>query len=210
MDDLEYREAFLNGNSKKVEDLVKNALEAGVSPRIIINQALIPAMEIVGQKFKDDEIFLPEVMLAARAMQSGLKILKPLLTGEQKNYVGRVVIGTVHGDHHDIGKNLVAMMLEGAGFEVFDLGANVSAERFLQALQQHQPDILGLSSLLTTTMPKMKEVLALLETTGVRSNIKVMIGGAPVTQEYADRIGADGYASNAGSAVELAKKFCRN
>lgn len=210
MEEQQYIEVLLSGNTLKAEGLIRDALQAGVVPQLIIKQALIPAMEKVGEQFKANEVFLPEVMLAARVMQSGLAILKPLLTGEQTDYVGRVVIGTVQGDHHDIGKNLVVMMLEGAGFKVIDLGADVSAERFVQALHRHQPQVLGMSSLLTTTMPKMKEVIQLLISTGVRAKVKVMIGGAPVTQEYAERIGADGYAPDAGSAVEVAKDFCRN
>jgi 5-methyltetrahydrofolate--homocysteine methyltransferase len=209
MEKQQYQEALLMGNTLKIENLVRDALEKKISPRIIINEALIPAMEVVGEKFKTNEIFLPEVMMAARAMQVGLKIVKPLLTGEQRDYVGRVVIGTVYGDHHDIGKNLVGMMLEGAGFEVIDLGADVSIECFLEALQRHKPDILGLSSLLTTTMPAMKEIILAVEKAGLRDEVKIMIGGAPVTQEYADRINADGYSPDAGSAVELAKKLCK-
>ncbi|NLW55156.1 MAG: cobalamin-binding protein [Firmicutes bacterium] len=202
-----YNEVLLSGNSTKLKELIEAALQAGDAPQQIIKQALIPAMEKVGEKFKANEIFLPEVMLAARVMQSGLAVLKPLLTGEPMDNVGSVVIGTVQGDHHDIGKNLVAMMLEGAGFKVIDLGADVSAERFLQAWRQHQPQIIGMSSLLTTTMPKMKEVIDRLVDAGVRAQVKVLIGGAPVTQEYAERIGADGYAPDAGAAVEVAKQL---
>ncbi len=207
MEQERYHEVLLSGNTTKLEELINAALQAGVPPQQLIREALIPAMEKVGEKFKTNEIFLPEVMLAARVMQAGLAVLKPLLTGEPADYVGSVVIGTVQGDHHDIGKNLVAMMLEGAGFKVVDLGADVSAEKFLQAIRQHQPEILGMSALLTTTMPKMKEVIDLLVSARVRAQVKVLIGGAPVTQEYADRIGADGYAPDAGAAVEVAKKL---
>lgn len=200
-----FSEALLAGNPGRVEEIVHEALKTCAAAETIINTGLIPAMELVGEKFKNNEVFLPEVMMAARAMQAGLKILQPLLTKDSASKNGRIVMGTVRGDHHDIGKNLVATMLEGAGFEVIDLGADVTAEKFVEAVQNHHPEVVGLSALLTTTMPAMKETIAALETAGLRDQVKIMIGGAPVTQEYADRIGADGYSEDAGAAVELAK-----
>ena len=204
-EDYGFSEALLAGNPSRVEEIVQTALKAGTTAETVINAGLIPAMELVGEKFKNNEVFLPEVMLAARAMQAGLKILQPLLTKGGAPKRGRVVIGTVRGDHHDIGKNLVATMLEGAGFEVIDLGADVSEEKFVEAVRSHCPDVVGLSALLTTTMPAMRETIAALDEAGLREQVKIMIGGAPVTQEYADRIGADGYSEDAGAAVELDK-----
>lgn len=199
--------ALLSGNHRGVEELAQEALAKGIAPEVIINTFLIPGMEVVGEKFKENEIFLPEVMLAARAVQAGLGILKPMLAGERIETAGRVVIGTVRGDHHDIGKNLVGMMLEGAGFDLIDLGTDVTPESFVQAVREYQPDLVGLSALLTTTMPMMKETIEALASAGLRDEIRVMIGGAPVTAEFAERIGADGYAPDAGSAVELAKSL---
>lgn len=204
-EDYGFSEALLAGNPGRVEEIVQETLKAGTAAETIINTGLIPAMELVGEKFKNNEVFLPEVMLAARAMQAGLKLLQPLLTKGGAPKRGRVVIGTVRGDHHDIGKNLVATMLEGAGFEVIDLGADVKEEKFVEAVRSHHPEVVGLSALLTTTMPAMKETIAALDQAGLREQVKIMIGGAPVTQEYADRIGADGYSEDAGAAVELAK-----
>lgn len=199
--------ALLSGNHRGVEDLAREALAEGVTPEEIINTSLIPGMEVVGEKFKENEIFLPEVMLAARAVQAGLRILKPMLAGERLGTVGRVVIGTVRGDHHDIGKNLVGMMLEGAGFDLIDLGTDVAPESFVQAVREYQPDLVGLSALLTTTMPMMKATIEALVSAGLRDKVRVMVGGAPVTAEFAERIGADGYSPDAGSAVELAKSL---
>ena len=199
--------ALLSGNHRGVEELAREALAEGVTPEEIINTSLIPGMEVVGEKFKENEIFLPEVMLAARAVQAGLRILKPMLSGERLEIAGRVVIGTVRGDHHDIGKNLVGMMLEGAGFDLIDLGTDVAPESFVQAVREYQPDLVGLSALLTTTMPMMKATIEALASAGLRDKVRVMVGGAPVTAEFAERIGADGYAPDAGSAVELAKSL---
>ena len=204
-----FTEALLAGNPGRVTELVQKALKADEPAEQIINTGLIPAMGTVGEKFKENEVFLPEVMMAARAMQAGLKILQPMLSKDSVQTIGRVVIGTVRGDHHDIGKNLVATMLEGAGFEVIDLGADVAEEEFVRAVQTHQPELVGLSALLTTTMPAMKETITAFETSGLRHKVKIMIGGAPVTQEYATRIGADGYSEDAGAAVELAKSLIK-
>jgi 5-methyltetrahydrofolate--homocysteine methyltransferase len=197
------------GRVNEVRRLVEQALAEGISADDIINKALIAGMEGIAVRFKNNEIFVPEVMLAAKAMQAGLTILKPLLAESDHESIGRVVIGTVKGDQHDIGKNLVAMMLEGAGFEIIDLGSNVTPERFIQAVKDNQPEILALSALLTTTMSEMQSLITLLEAENIRSGIKIMIGGAPVSQSYADKIGADAYAADAGEAVEVAKKLLR-
>ncbi len=164
-------------------------------------------MNVVGEKFKKNEMYIPEVILAARCMKSSMEMLKPILAVKNVKGLGTIVIGTVRGDLHDIGKNLVTMMLEGAGFEVVDLGVDVPEERFLEMVKERQPNILGLSALLTTTLPAMKEVIKTLEGSGLRDKVKVMVGGAPVTEEFAARIGADGYARDAGSAVDKAKEL---
>jgi 5-methyltetrahydrofolate--homocysteine methyltransferase len=186
---------------------VTTGLEEGISPVEIINQGLIMGMNTIAERFKNNEIFVPEVMLAARSMHAGLDILKPLLAATDHEPLGRIVIGTVKGDQHDIGKNLVAMMLEGAGFEVHDLGSNVPADKFIEAIRQFQPEILAMSALLTTTMPEMAAIIQRLEQEELRKEIKVIIGGAPVSSAYAEKIGADGYAPDAGKAVEVAKEL---
>lgn len=205
----EFFSALAAGDPAKMESLLQKRLDQVIPAEKIINEDLVPAMEKVGVKFQKNEIFLPEVMLAARTMQVGLKILQPKLAGGKREFAGRVVIGTVQGDHHDIGKNLVAMMLEGAGYEVFDLGTDVSPERFVGGVRKHQAHLLGMSALLTTTMPVMEQIVRALAEAGLRDKVKVMAGGAPVTRDYAGRIGADGYAPDAGAAVELAKKLRR-
>lgn len=202
-------ELLLDGNTPEVIAVVEQALQDGVDAETIVNQGLIPAMDVVGAKFKTNEIFVPEVMLAARAMQEGLKILRPLLAEAKVEPVGTVVIGTVKGDHHDIGKNLVAMMLEGAGFKVVDLGIDVSPEKFLDGVQTHNAQQVAMSALLTTTMPMMQKTIEHFAAAGLRDRIRFFIGGAPVSQAFADRIGADGYASDASSAVDLAKQFAK-
>ncbi|SHF15596.1 5-methyltetrahydrofolate--homocysteine methyltransferase [Caldanaerobius fijiensis DSM 17918] len=206
----EISEALQVGNAKKVKELVQKALDDGISPKDILNNGLIDGMNIVGVKFKNNEIYVPEVLIAARAMQAGMDILKPLLTASGVKPIGKVVIGTVKGDLHDIGKNLVKMMMQGAGLEVIDLGVDVSPEKFVNAAKENDADIVALSALLTTTMPGMKNVIAALEEAGIRDKVKVMIGGAPVTQNYADEIGADGYARDAASAAEMAREFVLN
>jgi 5-methyltetrahydrofolate--homocysteine methyltransferase len=196
----------VNGAVKEVEHGVELLLDQGESPESILNQALIPAMDEVGNRFERQEFYLPEMLIAARAMQSGLNVLKPLLTEGGIEPVGHVTIGTVKGDLHDIGKNLVGMMLKGGGFEVEDLGVDVPADKFVDAAANHT-QIIGLSALLTTTMPTMKEVIRALADAGLREKVKVIIGGAPVTQDYANAIGADGYAPDAGKAVGLARRL---
>ena len=195
----------INGNRAAVESGVQQAMQAGLPPASILNDALIGAMQEVGDRFERQEFYVPEMLVAARAMQSGLTLLKPLLVSSGVPTAGKVVLGTVKGDLHDIGKSLVGMMLEGAGFEVIDLGTDVGPEKFGEAVRQHQPQLVGLSALLTTTMQNMKSTLEALEDLGVRGQVKVMIGGAPVTDAFAKQIGADGYAPDASRAVALAK-----
>jgi len=200
-------EALQRGDAGKVEELIRLALEEELSPKEILENGLIKGMNIVGIKFKNNEIYVPEVLIAARAMYAGMNILRPKLVETGVKNIGKVAIGTVRGDLHDIGKNLVKMMLEGAGFEVVDLGVDVSADKFVSAVKELQPDIVGMSALLTTTMVYMPEVIKSLEAAGLRDRVKVMIGGAPVTQNYAEQIGADGYSPDAASAAEDAKRF---
>jgi 5-methyltetrahydrofolate--homocysteine methyltransferase len=198
-------EAILNGDNKIVPGAVQAALDAGLEPGRILTEAMIPAMEKVGKLFEEGEYFVPEMLISARAMQAGLGVLKPRLVASGVKVTGRVAIGTVKGDLHDIGKNLVAMMLEGAGFEVIDLGTDVTPEKFVECVKAQNVDIVAMSALLTTTMPNMKVTLNALTEAAVRNKVKVMIGGAPVTDAYAAQIGADGYASDASRAVSLAR-----
>ncbi|MGC8833433.1 MAG: corrinoid protein [Armatimonadota bacterium] len=203
----ELSQAVINGQKAKAEELTRKALEEGVSPVTIINEALVPGMAVVGEKFKNNEFYIPEVLVAARAMNAAMAIVKPLIVGDQLKPLGKVVIGTVRGDLHDIGKNLVMMMLEGAGFEIVDLGVDVAPEKFVEAAKTNSADVVAMSALLTTTMPAMKDTIAALEESGLRDKVKVIIGGAPVTQSYADSIGADGYAPDAASAVDKVKEL---
>ena len=200
-------EALQKGDAEKVEELVKKSLEENLSPKKILEDGLIKGMGIIGAKFKKNEVYVPEVLIAARAMHAGMNILKPKLIETGVKNIGKVAIGTVKGDLHDIGKNLVKMMLEGAGFEVIDLGIDVSADKFVEAVKEHKPNIIAMSALLTTTMVNMPEVIKALEAAGLREKVKIMIGGAPITQNYADQIGADGYSPDAASAVDNAKTF---
>ena len=201
------KHATIAGNMPQVIELTDLALEAGVDPEEVIQQGFIPAMEVVGDKFATGEIYVPEMLLAARAMKAALEKVKPLLVGKEIKAVGKVVIGTVQGDMHDIGKNLVAMMLEGSGFEVIDLGVDALPDEFIDAVRDRNPDLICLSALLTTTMNSMEETIRKLVAAGLRDGVKVLVGGAPVSQLFADEIGADGYAANAGEAVQLAKKL---
>lgn len=203
----ELYDAILTGNAKKAEEVTKAALEAGVDPSELLSKYMIPAMDEVGMRFECNEYFVPELLIAARAMKTSLQLLTPKLAAKGAKSAGRVVIGTVQGDLHDIGKNLVASMLEGGGFEVVDLGVDVPPERFVQAVQQKDGCIVALSALLTTTMTMMKTVIDALERAGLRGKTKVIVGGAPITQQFADEIGADGYSDNASSAVALARKL---
>jgi 5-methyltetrahydrofolate--homocysteine methyltransferase len=207
IDFKEMQEALIAGNAQRVKELTEQAVQDGVSPADILNKGLVPGMAVIGERFKNNEVYVPEVLIAARAMKAGMAIIKPLLVEANVEPIGRVVLGTVKGDLHDIGKNLVGMMLEGAGFEVIDVGVDVAPEKFVSMAKENNAKLIGLSALLTTTMPSMKDTIDKLESEGVRSDVKVMIGGAPVTQRYADEIGADGYAPDASSAVDLAKSL---
>lgn len=200
-------EAILKGDAKTAEAVTREAIEAKADPQELVNKYMIPAMDEVGRKFEADELFVPELLVTARAMKKALEVIKPLLAAKGAKPIGKVVVGTVKGDLHDIGKNLVASMLEGAGFEVLDLGVDVSPEKFIAAVKEHTPNIVALSALLTTTMPSMKGTIEQISSAGLRSQVKVIIGGAPVTQDYANEIGADGYSENANGAVGLARKL---
>ncbi len=195
-------QCVITGERDRIEGLIQSALSAGCKPDDIINNTLIKGMDEVGQKMKDGDLFVPEVLMSANTMKTGLELLKPLIEGEERESVGKIAIGTVAGDLHDIGKNLVVMMLEGAGFEVIDLGVDVEVERFVQVIEEEKPDIIGLSALLTTTMKTMGETVQ-----AIGGKTKTMIGGAPVTEEFAKEIGANGYAPDAVTAVDLAKSL---
>ena len=197
--------AVLEGDAKGAHAGVHAALAAGINPETILKEGLIAAMGEVGRLFEENEYFVPEMLVSARAMQGGLALLKPHLAAGGSVSAGKVVIGTVKGDLHDIGKNLVAMMLEGAGFEIVDLGTDVAPEKFVKAVMEHQPQAIAMSALLTTTMPSMSNTIKALQEAGLREQVKVMIGGAPVTDGFAKQIGADGYSPDASSAVRLAK-----
>ncbi|CAA7602631.1 Cobalamin (vitamin B12)-binding domain protein [Acididesulfobacillus acetoxydans] len=200
----EIKEALIEGNKEKVKSCVRQALDAGLAPSAIINDGLISGMQVIGVRFRNEEIFMPEVLVAANAMQAGMNIVKPLLIGDVEiASKGTVVMGTVKGDLHDIGKNLVIIMLQGSGFNVIDLGVDAAAEKFVEAVKQHRPQVVGLSALLTTTMAQMKRTVEALKQSGV----KVMIGGAPITKKFADDIGADGYAPDAVTAVDLTREL---
>jgi len=196
---------IVDGDHKGSAELVQQALDQGLDPSMILNEALIAAMGEVGKLFEEGEYFVPEMLVSARAMQNGLNVLKPALVKADVKPVGKVAVGTVQGDLHDIGKNLVCMMLEGAAFEIVDLGNDVSPQTFVDAVRDQGVQIVAQSALLTTTMSNMQTTIELLKSTGLRDKVKVMVGGAPVTQQYADHIGADGYAQDASKAVTLAK-----
>lgn len=199
--------ALIACNQAKVMELVDTALKNGNPPDEVLNQGLIAGMDVVGEKMQSGEMFIPEVLMAAKVMTAALDVLKPLLGDAGLKSQGSVIIGTVKGDLHDIGKNLVAMMFKSAGLQVFDEGVDVSPEAFIEKIKAEQPDILCLSALLTTTMPMLKATIAAVQESGLRENLKIMVGGAPVTKEYATEIGADGYADDAGSAVKMAKSL---
>ena len=198
-------EAVLGGHLKDIKKLTQAALDGGSTVQQVLDLGLFPGMDEVGKLFKSGAMFIPEVLLSAKTMAAAMEVLKPLLLKSGASGRGTVVIGTVQGDLHNIGKNLVAMMLEGAGFTVIDLGIDVKPQAFLDAVKQHKPKLLGMSALLTTTMPRMDQTIRALEEAGVRSQVKVMIGGAPVTEEFVAKIRADAYAANAGTAVDVAK-----
>ena len=201
------KQAIIDGNADTALALTQALLATGASAREILDEALLPGMEVVGVRMRDGDCFIPEVLLSARVMQSCLDLLRPHMAAGEEAGGGVVVIGTVEGDLHDIGKNLVGMLLQGAGFEVVNLGTGVSAADFVAAVREHGARIVGMSALLTTTLPHMAETIALLKAEGLREAVKVMVGGAPVTAAYAEEIGADGYGANAGMAVERAKEL---
>lgn len=203
----ELYDAILNGNAKQAHAATQAAIEAGVAPMTLIAESMVPAMDEVGRLFEAEEYFVPELLLAGRAMKSSMELLRPLMTAAGQKLATRVVIGTVMGDLHDIGKNIVASMLEGGGFEVIDLGTDVSPEKFIAAVEERDPQIVCMSALLTVTMPAMKITIDALKTAGLRTRVKVLIGGAPVTMQYAREIGADGYSENASAAVSLVKSL---
>ena len=200
-------EAILKGDNGGAVEVAQEALDAGDDPQELIDRGMIPAMAEVGRRFEDEVYFVPELLLSARAMKGALALLRPLLAESGGEKVGSVVLGTVQGDLHDIGKNLVAAMLQGCGFRVIDLGVDVSADAFIESVQEKEAQIVALSALLTTTMVQMKAVIEALEKAGIRDKVKVIIGGAPITQQYADEIGADGYSDNASAAVNIARKL---
>ncbi len=204
----EVAQAIHNGKAKIVGEVVQSALDAGEKASVILNEGMIKAMAVVGDKFKNGEIFVPEMLVAARAMKKGVEVLKPHLASGEAGANGKLILGTVAGDLHDIGKNLVGMMIESNGFEVIDLGVDVPAEKFIEALKEN-PDakIVALSALLTTTMPAMRDTVKALNEGGYHDKIKIMVGGAPITQEFADEIGADGFSTDAASAAQLAKSL---
>lgn len=200
---VEMQEAVIKGNAAKVTECAEKAVAEGMGVREILNEGLIAGMNVVGVRFKANEIYVPEVLIAARAMHAGMKVVKPLIVAAKIKEKGIVLVGTVKGDLHDIGKNLVIMMLEGAGYKVIDLGIDVSTAKFVQAVEEHKPQVVGMSALLTTTMTNMRECVEALKP----YNVKVMIGGAPVTQKFAEEIGADAYAADAATAVEKANEL---
>lgn len=203
----ELYDAILNGDAKKAHAVTQAALAAGTVPMDLITGTMVPAMDEVGRLFETEEYFVPELLLAGRAMKRAMELLRPLMATSGEKLATRVVIGTVKGDMHDIGKNLVASMLEGSGFEVFDLGADVSPDKFVAAVEEHKPQVVCLSALLTVTMPAMKTTIDVLQSAGLRTRVKVLIGGAPVTSQYAKEIGADGYSESASGAVSLVRQI---
>jgi 5-methyltetrahydrofolate--homocysteine methyltransferase len=201
----ELKDAIISGDDTLALEITEQALKENVNPVTLINDYMIPAMDEVGRRFETQELFFPEMLIAARAMKRALEPVRPLLAASGVQPTARVVIGTVKGDLHDIGKNMVGHMLEGAGFEVHDIGIDVPADKFMEAAQTHDPQIIAISALLTTTMPEMQKVVELADQSGLHDRIKIMVGGAPITQAFADEIGADGYGENAGSAVSVAR-----
>ncbi len=199
-------DSVVSGDAKATQAITKQALADGIDPLKLVNEYMVPAMDEVGRRFEANEYFVPELLISARAMKAALELIRPLLTARGDQPLGRVAIGTVKGDLHDIGKNLVGSLLEGGGFEVIDLGVNVTPEKFIATVNEKQANIIAMSALLTTTMPSMKTTIDALKQAGVRDKVKVLIGGAPITQKYAEEIGADGYSENAVGAVALAKK----
>ena len=200
-------DTLIAGKVEDLKKLVQQAIDEGTGASEILNQALMPGMDVVGERMENGDMFIPEVLMSAKAMSGTLEILKPLLTPEESKSAGKVIIGTVKGDLHDIGKNLVAMMLESAGYEVVNLGVDIAPENFVEAVKKHEAQVVALSALLTTTMPQMQKTIAALQESGLKDQVKVIVGGAPVTEKYAKEIGAEGYAPDAGSANKLVKSL---
>jgi 5-methyltetrahydrofolate--homocysteine methyltransferase len=203
----ELKEKIIDGDQGAAKLIVQKLLDGGAAARQIIDTALIPSMDIVGDRFQKQEFFIPELLVASRAMEGCLAMLQPLLAASDVQTAGVVIIGTVKGDLHDIGKNIVAAMLKGAGFKIIDLGIDVDAQKFVSAIKDNKPDLVGLSALLTTTMRSMKETIAAIDSSGFRGSVKIIVGGAPLTQDYANQIGADGFAPDAAQAVKIAKQL---
>jgi len=201
------KNAIIGGKHDQIEDLVKKAIDAGADLEELINDGMVAAMDVVGEKYSKNEIYVPEMLVSAVTMKKGLDLVNPLLQADAKESKGTIIMCTVKGDIHDIGKNLVIMMLQGAGFDVIDLGVDLSAEKVVEEVKRTKPNILGMSALLTTTMPEIKTVIDELKEQGIRDSVKIMVGGAPVNQEWADKIGADGYGADAGQAVDLARRL---
>jgi 5-methyltetrahydrofolate--homocysteine methyltransferase len=201
------REMVVGGKFKDIEEEVQRAVDSGTDLNRLINDALISAMDIVGKRFADGDIYVPEMLVSAKTMKQGLDIIKPLLTAGEAEHRGTIVMGTVKGDLHDIGKNLVIMMMEGAGFRIVDMGVDVKIEDLIDTVKKEEADVLGLSALLTTTMPEMQKVIEALEEAGLRNQLKVIVGGAPIDQGFADKIGADGFGADAVEAVQLAREI---
>jgi 5-methyltetrahydrofolate--homocysteine methyltransferase len=201
------REMVVGGKFKDIEEEVQRAVDSGTDLNRLINDALISAMDIVGKRFADGDIYVPEMLVSAKTMKQGLDIIKPLLTSGEAEHRGTIVMGTVKGDLHDIGKNLVIMMMEGAGFRIVDMGVDVKIEDLIDTVKKEEADVLGLSALLTTTMPEMQKVIVALDEAGLRNQLKVIVGGAPIDQRFADEIGADGFGADAVEAVQLAREF---
>jgi corrinoid protein of di/trimethylamine methyltransferase len=207
IDGEKFFQSLLEGETEEVKTLVQEVLDAGESAERVLKEGLIQAMDRVGVRFKNGELYIPEVLLAARAMHAGMAILKPILSKSTETIAGKVLIGTVKGDLHDIGKNLVVMMIEGGGFDVIDLGIDVPASRFVEAVKEHRPQVVGMSALLTTTMMEMKKTIQALEEAGQKDRVKIIVGGAPVTEDFAKDIGADGYAPDAAVAVDVVRSW---
>ncbi len=199
--------AVLEGDADKTKSLTEKGIEQGLDPKEILDNGLVIGMDEVGVRFKRGDMFVPEVLMSADAMSAGLEVIKPLLAASGTKLAGKILMGTVKSDLHDIGKNLVSMMCEGAGFEIINLGFNVTPEKFVEAIKEHQPDIVGMSAMLTTTMRAMGYTIKAIEEAGLRDQVKIFVGGAPVDAAFAERIGADGYGSNAPTGVEVAKRF---
>ena len=201
------REMVVGGKFNDIEEEVQRAVDSGTDLNRLINDALISAMDIVGKRFADGDIYVPEMLVSAKTMKQGLDIIKPLLSSDEAEHRGTIVMGTVKGDLHDIGKNLVIMMMEGAGFRIVDMGVDVKIEDLIDTVKKEEADVLGLSALLTTTMPEMQKVIVALDEAGLRNQLKVIVGGAPIDQRFADEIGADGFGADAVEAVQLAREF---